>query len=366
MSTETLDDDERLRIMHGGPFYQLITFIGLRRRGWRALALMNLCWTMPFTFLVLRTDDAGAASFLRDWGAWSKFLIAPILLTLAERPIGFALDECISLIFRIPVVASQSMPDARKALNDARSQTAAGFPELGCLLVAMVATGINAASFATGSAPSWAMIDGGLTPTGLWSLLVGNTVYWFLLSRLIWKHVIWWRFLSRIGTFHLRLAVTHPDGHAGLGFLGFYPAGYGLFILAASAVIASGVGHVIQRDAVTPLLFTAACAAWLAVVVAYFVLPLVPLGTQVATIKRKAILLSLKKSMVFERIKERESLQTNLFEDEEVPTDKGVDMADVRPIYLAAMKVSSMLLNSKRCFPRTLTKRIGLFRRLLF
>ncbi|MQY46191.1 hypothetical protein GAO09_09025 [Rhizobiales bacterium RZME27] len=319
--------------------------IGLRKRGWRALVLMNLCWVMPALLLWLGRDESGLQHFLRDWGAWSKFLIAPVLLTLAEKPIGFALDECISLIFRIPVVATQSMQDARKALANARSQTSAVLPELACLLLALMATGINAANFTYGSAPAWAINNGTFTRAGLWSLVLGNTIYWFLLTRLVWKHVIWLRFLSNAGRWHLRLAVTHPDGHAGLGFLGFYPAGYSLFVLAASAVVASGAGHVMQREAVTPLLFTAVCVAWLSVVLVYFAIPLVPFGTQVARLKRKAILMSLRRAMAFERFKEREALETNLFEDE--AEDRGIVMKDVKPVYLAARNVSALLVNRR-------------------
>lgn len=347
MPTEVLDDDERLRIMHGGPFYDLLHTIGLRKSGWRALILMNVCWVMPALLLWAKSGDSGVRPFLHDWGAWSKFLIAPLLLTLAEKPIGFVLDECTSLIFRLPVVSSQSIKDARKALADARSQTAAGLPELACLLLALMATGINAANFTYGSAPAWAIDNGTLTQAGLWSLVVGNTIYWFLLTRLVWKHVIWWRFLSRAGRWHLRLAITHPDGHAGLGFLGFYPAGYSLFVLAASAVVASGAGHVMQREAVTPLLFTAVCVAWLTVVVLYFAIPLVPLGAQVARLKRKAILLSLRRAMAFERMRERKELGANLSEDDSEPDDKGLALTDVKPVYVAARNVSSFLLNRR-------------------
>ncbi|WP_261335169.1 hypothetical protein [Rhizobium leguminosarum] len=145
-------DDDRLRIMHGGPFYELMTRLGMRKRGWRAFVFAGLCWTIPVLLLLATRGGHGAGLFLHDWGASAKFLIAPVLLTLAEKPIGFALDECVSTLFRIPLVASQSMPDTRKALRDARSRTTSWKPEFVCIAVALAATAFNAAMFVGGAA----------------------------------------------------------------------------------------------------------------------------------------------------------------------------------------------------------------------
>ncbi|WP_259664429.1 hypothetical protein [Rhizobium bangladeshense] len=83
----------------------------------------------------------------------------------------------------------------------------------------------------------------------------------------------------------LSFAVTHPDGHAGLRSLGFYPAGYALFTLAPSSVVAAGVGHVMQRQTVTPGLFTAVCGGWLLIVSAYFSLPLIGVTAQICDLE---------------------------------------------------------------------------------
>ncbi|MFF0923009.1 hypothetical protein ACFYE8_25310 [Rhizobium leguminosarum] len=342
-------DDDRLRIMHGGPFYELMTRLGMRKRGWRAFVFAGLCWTIPVLLLLATRGGHGAGLFLHDWGAWAKFLIAPVLLTLAEKPIGFALDECVSMLFRIPLVSSQSMPDTRKALRDAGARTTAGFPELVCLGLALAATIFNASTFLGGSAPPWAVGDGGVSMTGFWCLAVGNTVYWFLLTRLVWKHVIWCLFLSSVARCHLRLVVTHPDGHGGLGFLSYYPAGYGLFTLAVSSVFAAGVGHVMQRETVTPGLFTAVCGAWLMVVAIYYAVPLVGVVMQVSRLKRKTILLSLSKVTDFERWNERTTLGDNVVGDESEP--EVAEFRDVKPVYLASLKTSAMLINKGNVLP---------------
>ncbi|TCU08390.1 hypothetical protein [Rhizobium sullae] len=341
-------DVDRLRIMHGGPFYDLMDRLGVGKRRWRAFVLALLCWTVPVLLLATR-GGYGVVLFLRDWGAWAKFLIAPVLLTLAEKPIGFALDECLSFLFRVPLVASQSMPHAREALREARGRTTARAPEIVCAALAVMATAFNAATFLGGGGPAWAVFEGGVSVTGLWCLVVGNTLYWFLLTRLIWKHVVWWRLLSAFGRCRLRLVATHPDGHAGLGFLGFYPAGYGLFTLAVSSVFAAGVGHVMQRETVTPGLFTAVCVAWLAVVAIYYIVPLIGVALLVSRLKRKAVLLSLTKATAFERWSERTTLGGNVFADEAEP--EVAEFHDVKPVYLASMKTSALLINKGNVLP---------------
>ena len=344
-------DDDRLRIMHGGAFYELMNRLGIRNRGWRAFVLASLCWATPIVFLLATRGGHGAALFLSDWGAWAKFLIAPALLTLTEKPISVSLDKCMCLLLRTPLVASQSITNAKEALQDARVRTTALVPELACLLVAIAASAFNASNLLDGTGPAWAVSDGGTSLAGLWSVSIGNTIYWFLLTRLMWKHVVWGRLLHTIGRCRLRLTVTHPDGHGGLGLLGSYSAGSALFTLAVSSVLAAGVGHVMQRQAVTPTLFTTVCAGWLALVAIYFALPLAPLEVQLARLKRQSVLLSVAKLTDAERAAERKALGTNVFEDEAEQEFQGNEPRDAKPVYLASVKTSALIMDKKIILP---------------
>jgi hypothetical protein len=342
-------DDTRLRIMHGGPFYDAMSWLGLRRRGWRAFVFVLVCWTVPLLMILTLQGARDTGEFLHDWGAWAKFLIAPALLTLTEKPISFALDECITLMFRIPIVTSRSMPDARAALRGARSRTISMAPEMVCILIAFAASAFNAANFLDGASPPWAIYEGGITAAGLWCIAVSNTLYWFLLCRLAWKHLIWSGFLSALARCRLRLAITHPDGHAGLGFVGLVPSGSALLTLAVSSVVAAGVGHVMQHETVTPTLFTVVCGGWMSVVLIFHALPLVGLSTQIVRLKRKAVMQSLSRATDHERETERSILGENLIGDE-AEVGAGTT-ADVGAIYHASLKVSALLLNKKTVLP---------------
>lgn len=179
--------------------------------------------------------------------------------------------------------------------------------------------------------------------------MVSNTVYWFLLARLVWKHIVWSRFLSRIACCRLRLAVTHPDGHGGLGLLGLYPAGYAPFTLAVSSVAAAGIGHVMQRETVTPALFTVVCAGWLLIVLMYYALPLTGLAMDIARLKQRTAMLSITKATDFERSMERSLLGENIeADDAEIETSA---FRDVKPLYLASLKTSALIVNKGNVLP---------------
>ncbi|WP_246664881.1 hypothetical protein [Neorhizobium sp. P12A] len=335
--------------MAAGPFHGLMRRLGLRKRGWRAFVFAMLCWTVPLLLVLANGGGYAAGLYLGDLGAWAKFLIAPVLLTLSEKPIEFALDACLRILFGIPLVSSQSIPAAGAAIATARTRSRMWQAELVCLIVAIAASCVNADRFLGGSGPVWAVSEDGLTSAGVWCLVISNTLYWFLLVRIVWKHLVWTGFLSTIASGHLRLVVTHPDGHGGLGFISGYLKGYAFFSLGAGSVIAGGLGHVMQREAVTPTIFTLVCAGWLVVIFLFYALPLAPLGMKIARLKRDTIMRSLTGATDFERSAERRALGVNVFPD--VAEDDAEDLHDVKPLYQAALKTSALLLKPKNAVP---------------
>ncbi|MNY57465.1 hypothetical protein D3C86_1936760 [compost metagenome] len=64
---------------------------------------------------------------------------------------------------------------------------------------------------------------------------------------------------------------------------------------------------------------------------------------QISRLKRKAVILSLSKVSDFERWNERAALGENVFPDEAEP--EANQIRDVKPIYLASMKTSALLIN---------------------
>jgi hypothetical protein len=60
---------------------------------------------------------------------------------------------------------------------------------------------------------------GNLTPALLWLGLVGQPLFIFLLCRCLWRWTIWIRVVIGLARLRLQLEASHPDRHAGIGFL---------------------------------------------------------------------------------------------------------------------------------------------------
>ncbi|MGA3210873.1 MAG: hypothetical protein ABSD20_06160, partial [Terriglobales bacterium] len=71
---------------------------------------------------------------------------------------------------------------------------------------------------------SWRMIgpDGhrSLSLAGWWFITVSEPIFAFILFRFIYRLGLWWRLLWQTSRLDLDLDAAHPDGAAGLGFLG--------------------------------------------------------------------------------------------------------------------------------------------------
>lgn len=81
-----------------------------------------------------------------------------------------------------------------EGFDEGQGQDGAVVPELLFLTLAIAASCLNLASFLDAGEPSWAAHEDDLTLAGIWMLVAGNRLFWFLLTRLFWKHLVWWRF----------------------------------------------------------------------------------------------------------------------------------------------------------------------------
>jgi hypothetical protein len=79
-----------------------------------------------------------------------------------------------------------------------------------------------------------------LSPAGWWAALVSLPLAQFLLVRWYYRLFIWGRFVWQVSRMKLNLMPTHPDGMAGLHFLGMSRRAY-TQLLAAQGVGLSGM-----------------------------------------------------------------------------------------------------------------------------
>ena len=70
-------------------------------------------------------------------------------------------------------------------------------------------------------------------------VVVSVPLFWFLLLRWLWRHLVWGLLLRDLAGLELRLVATHPDGYGGLGFIGAYPNAFAAFVFAMTSVVAA-------------------------------------------------------------------------------------------------------------------------------
>src|SRR5262249_35827559 len=138
---------------------------------------------------------------------------------------------------------------------------------------------------------SWAVTvtDGhkSLTLAAWWCLIVSSPIFWFLLLRGLWRHLVWSRLLRALAKLELRLVATHPDGKAGLGFIGRYPNAYALFIFGISCVLGAALAHQLLQKELTVTAYGCVMAAWLLIVLALFAYPLAAFSKPLADLKER-------------------------------------------------------------------------------
>jgi hypothetical protein len=87
---------------------------------------------------------------------------------------------------------------------------------------------------------TWKRVEGTITPSGWWYILVSLPILAFFLLRWVWIFLLWAWFLFRVSHLELELTPTHPDRAGGLGFLGWGLASFSLVLMAVSAVMSGG------------------------------------------------------------------------------------------------------------------------------
>jgi len=94
--------------------------------------------------------------------------------------------------------------------------------------------------------------------------------------------------LWRLASLELRLVATHPDGKAGLAFLGEYPNAYSMFVFGMSSAIAvTVVRHVFDAN-ISSVTFAYIIGSWLAIVFAFFAFPMLAFSKPLAELKERS------------------------------------------------------------------------------
>jgi len=249
----SLDALGNFSLVAGGPVYRLLrrTHLSGDEMQWtgrRMVVLALLSW-VPLLLLSMvdgrAWGGAVAIPFLHDLEVHAKLLIAIPLLIAAEVTAHRRLLPIVRQFLERDLVPATERLRFDAAIASAMRLRNSVMAEVMLLaFVYLVGVLFIWRTQSTLDVSSWyadATNTGlHLSPAGWWAALVSLPLAQFLLVRWYYRLFIWGRFVWQVSRMKLNLMPTHPDGMAGLHFLGTSRRAY-TELLAAQGVVLSGM-----------------------------------------------------------------------------------------------------------------------------
>jgi hypothetical protein len=354
---------DRFDIAQGGPFVELqARFAILREKAAtaprRAALYVAIAFIVPLLVTVLTGTAWGplvTRPFLLDWGVWARFVVAIAILVLMERLVAERLKAHLRQFVETPLLAPGAMPAAGEALARALRRRDSAVAEIVCVVLAYAATLVGAYAGATTQGSSWLSTGAPgaehLSVAGWYVALVSGPLFWFLLLRWLWRHLVWALLLYEISRLELRLVVTHPDGVGGLAFIGQYPNAFSAMVLAMSCVLAAAIAKAFQQDALELTAYGYMMAAWLITVLLLFGVPLLAFRRPLGRLKQQALLASSAAATRHFRAAERAALGGNLAAATDADATAVGDIPNPTATYTAAKKLRTIAFSREALLP---------------
>ena len=245
-----------VRLSTGGLFYRILLRLHLVEENqyhpWRRIVLFTGLTWLPLLILsaiegTLVNGGTGIA-FLRDPVPHVRYLIALPLLVIAD----WFIDPYVANIVRhfqiSGLVPDDAKPAYRNAVERLIRQRDAAWVDIVILGLSIglvwLLTQLGISSFDSQSS-SWMLTQsretGSLTPAGWWFLIVSIPFILFVLSRWIWRLIIWIGFMNAVSSLPLTIEPTHPDRVGGLGLLTGAQFSFGVLFTAIGAMMSSAL-----------------------------------------------------------------------------------------------------------------------------
>jgi hypothetical protein len=283
---EDINSEPRpFNLTKSGPLYRIQKRVGLIRENAplaKRIALLAAMFTWLPLFILsmmqgLAWGHSVPVSFLEDFSAYTRFLLAIPLLLLAENIIGPRLAETASHFVKARVVLEKDFPKFDEIVERGLLARDSILAEVILVVIAYI---LSFVAFRSTPAhiSTWyrTVSDSGdsLTWAGIWLVVVCVPLFQFLTLRWLWRLFLWFQFLNRVRKLDLQLFPTHPDQAGGLGFVGEGQRFFGILLFAFSI----GTSGVLAREIVygkIPLTyFVPAIGTYVVVALIIIIIPL--------------------------------------------------------------------------------------------
>jgi hypothetical protein len=280
METIHTPKDREFLLMEGGPLYRIQRRLGLIRANatlvlQRAILSILLTW---FVLLVLSIIDhraighTVAVPFLRDFGAYTRFLISVPLLIIAENILGPRFAQAASYFVNSGLVTPKDYDAFDEAVEDGLHWRDSVLAEIIIAVLAYSLT-FTGRQYAVHSS-TWTHSESGVpTLAGWWFFVFCGPLLNFLMLRWFWRLFLWGRFLRHMSKLDLQLFPPHPDEAGGLGFVGRVQQFFGVILFAYSAGMAGIIANGAIYDKIPLQQFAPTVAAYVIFVVILILIP---------------------------------------------------------------------------------------------
>lgn len=352
-------------IADAGPFVELQARLGLLRSKADAarrqvFAFVTLAFVIPLLLSVAEGNavrsEAGA-SFVLDLSVWARFVFSIAVFFLMERMVEDRLRLHLRQFAKTPLLSKSAMPKAAMAVSKALRRRELLLPELVCVGLAYAITLGGVMHAQESVVDTWLVHVGAsgarITAAGWWVSLVSGPIFWFLLLRWLWRHLLWALLLVDLARLDLRLVVTHPDGVGGLAFIGQYPNVFTALVLAMSCTLAAAMANAFQHDALELTAYGYGMGTWLVIVLLLFSLPLAAFGKPLTALKHQTLLEASAGATAHFRAAERAALGSNVVAADASEDATVADHPNTASTYQAAKKMGTLPFSREALVPLT-------------
>lgn len=272
-------------LMEGGPLYRIEKRVGLIKENApyiirEATFAAALTW---FPLLILSALQGTAAgrhvpvSFLKDFSAYTRFLLALPLLLLAEIVLGPRIAEAAEHFVLSGVVGEDDFEKFDDLIGDGLRLRDSVIAEIIMIALSYIIS-IVAFRITAVRAVTWYATPAGdrmaLTLAGWWLILFCTPLLQFVTLRWLWRVFLWFLFLARVCHLNLHLFPTHPDEAAGIGFVGETQRFFGILLFAYSIGITGVIANQVVYGKVPLTTFGPAIAVYVVICLGILLLPL--------------------------------------------------------------------------------------------
>lgn len=234
-------------MLNAGLVVKLAGFnLSIPSAGKLCIAVVGLAF-LPLVMLAMFSAHSPAVTLFGDAATLSRLLLILPLLVMSAPQYELLIAETLRHPQKAGLVDSTDAARYDRWLQRLMSLAHSPVAAFLLLSLALVTSVIRPALPGPFDGRShWSLDEAGnLSLAGKWFVWVAAPYLRFVVLMWLWRTLLWTTYLARLSSFRLNLEPAHPDGSAGIGYLGFVQQRHSVLLLVGSiAMVGSSFNRV--------------------------------------------------------------------------------------------------------------------------